>query len=106
MNVPICPDSFVRVIERALEQDPERRFASAGELERALSTISREAKPESWWQRFIAALRARTPVRVLSVACVAALVALAVGGSEIIESWVDRNYTVEAGLLSLPRGRS
>jgi serine/threonine-protein kinase len=33
---PDLPGGFVRVVERALESRPERRFASAGEFERAL----------------------------------------------------------------------
>jgi len=34
---PDLPADFVRVVERVLEPDPARRFASAGEMERALS---------------------------------------------------------------------
>lgn len=34
---PELPEAFVRVVERALEIDPGRRFGSAGELEKALS---------------------------------------------------------------------
>jgi tRNA A-37 threonylcarbamoyl transferase component Bud32 len=33
---PDLPDDFVRVVTRALDRDPARRFASAGELEAAL----------------------------------------------------------------------
>lgn len=34
---PTLPAEFVRVVERALDPDPRRRFAGAGEMERALS---------------------------------------------------------------------
>jgi hypothetical protein len=33
---PALPDPFVRVVERALQPAPERRFATAGEMEQAL----------------------------------------------------------------------
>ncbi len=33
---PSLPEAFVRVVERALQPEPERRFATAGEMERAL----------------------------------------------------------------------
>jgi serine/threonine-protein kinase len=33
---PALPDAFVRVVERALQPEPERRFATAGEMEQAL----------------------------------------------------------------------
>ncbi len=35
---PELPDDFVRVIERAVNSDPERRFASAGAMQDALSS--------------------------------------------------------------------
>lgn len=34
---PDLPEEFVRIVERALERDPGRRFASAGALEQALT---------------------------------------------------------------------
>ena len=34
---PNLPDGFVRVVERALEADPEQRFPSAGAMEAALA---------------------------------------------------------------------
>lgn len=34
---PNLPDGFIRVVERALESDPEQRFASAGAMESALA---------------------------------------------------------------------
>jgi TolB-like protein len=34
---PDLPDAFVRVVERALSPDPERRFATAGEMQVALA---------------------------------------------------------------------
>ena len=36
---PDLPEPFVRVVERALERDPDKRFASAGEMERALASL-------------------------------------------------------------------
>lgn len=35
---PDLPDALVRAIERAIDEDPARRFATAGEMERVLAT--------------------------------------------------------------------
>jgi hypothetical protein len=42
---PDLPLSLVQVIEKALDVEPERRFASAGEMERALSRSEPEPPP-------------------------------------------------------------
>jgi serine/threonine-protein kinase len=48
---PDLSESFVRVVDRALEQDPQRRFASAGELEQALlESARREGTVRSPWR--------------------------------------------------------
>ncbi len=36
---PDLPDSFIRVVDRALEESPERRYESAGALESALARV-------------------------------------------------------------------
>jgi serine/threonine-protein kinase len=43
---PDLPSELVQAIERALEADPARRFASAGEMERALHRATRAPRPE------------------------------------------------------------
>ena len=43
---PDLQESFVRVVERAIECDPARRFASAGEMEAALARIHGTITPE------------------------------------------------------------
>ena len=51
---PDLPAPFVSAVERALDPDPERRFASVGEMERELAKVmSRQegAKAEApWWK--------------------------------------------------------
>lgn len=42
---PELPRSFLDVVERALDADPERRFASAAEMERALGETVRPVAP-------------------------------------------------------------
>jgi len=46
---PGLPESFARVVERALEPDPQRRFASAGELEQALLQAVSAPGRTAWW---------------------------------------------------------
>ena len=48
---PDLPDSFVRVIDRALAKDPERRYASVGALEQGLQKVLQNEAPESPSQR-------------------------------------------------------
>lgn len=44
---PDLPDAFVGAVERALQAEPERRFATAGEMEQALlETLRPEQKPD------------------------------------------------------------
>jgi serine/threonine-protein kinase len=57
------PDTFVRVVERALDPDPRRRFQSAGELGEALGgphVVPRAgpAVPLRWWAGLIGAAAA------------------------------------------------
>jgi Tfp pilus assembly protein PilF/TolB-like protein len=47
---PDLPAPLVDVVERALDQDPARRFGSAGEMERTLTSTARPAPPvRAWW---------------------------------------------------------
>ena len=41
---PDLPRAFVRVVERAIERDPTRRFASAGDMEAALASAHRSTE--------------------------------------------------------------
>jgi hypothetical protein len=66
---PDLPDAFVATVERALEHDPQRRFASAGELHAALEGASPKPRP-----------RALTTVLKAAVAIVIALAATGVVG--------------------------
>ena len=42
---PALPDEFVSVVERALDPDPAKRFASAGEMNEALAGAAKPARP-------------------------------------------------------------
>ena len=56
---PGLPDSFVRVVERALAEKPDDRFQSAGALEAALAdTLSPSPVPDPapWWKRYAPAM--------------------------------------------------
>jgi serine/threonine-protein kinase len=46
---PGISEALVRVIEKALEPDPKRRYASAGEFERALQAAIEGGKPGRQW---------------------------------------------------------
>jgi Protein kinase domain len=53
---PDLPDQFVTVVERALDRDPARRFASAGEMHAALGgdeSRPRPAPSPSIWARLV-----------------------------------------------------
>jgi serine/threonine-protein kinase len=53
---PELPDSFVQAVERALDPDPARRFASPGEMDHALAglnAVTTEPEVASWWLRAI-----------------------------------------------------
>ena len=66
---PDLPESFVRVVERAIDPDPARRFDSPGQMEHALAgptpVVSLQQGAEPWWTR---ALR----VTVAAIAVLAA----------------------------------
>jgi tetratricopeptide (TPR) repeat protein/tRNA A-37 threonylcarbamoyl transferase component Bud32 len=60
---PDLHESFVRVIERSLDSDPKRRYASAGELEAALrETIAPQTLPIPQPQPLVATVPVSTPV--------------------------------------------
>ncbi len=67
------PLAFIHIVERAMDPDPSRRYASAGALEMALAaflapvaTEARTSGPRRWW-----------PAAILSLAAVAAIGVLA-----------------------------
>ena len=65
---PDLPNSFVRVVERALADKPEDRFGSAGAFEAALAeTLSDPSVPGPvpWWRRYAPALIAATLILAL-----------------------------------------
>lgn len=48
---PELPPAFIHVVERAIDPDPTRRFASVGAMERALASLAathEQAKPQVW----------------------------------------------------------
>jgi len=52
---PDLPDVFIKVVEKALDHDPARRYASMGEMERDLARVlilpdPAPARP-AWWKR-------------------------------------------------------
>jgi hypothetical protein len=87
---PDLPDSFVSVVERALDRDPARRFASAGEMHAALGGA--EPKP----------LGATSIWRALERVALTAAIVLVVSGvigflaSRLFENAlrIDRAFTV------------
>src|SRR5512138_3892028 len=66
---PDLPGPFVNAVERALDPDPERRFASVGEMERELAKVisPQGAAAAPWWK----GLWARHKIPVLVGACLA-----------------------------------
>jgi tetratricopeptide (TPR) repeat protein/TolB-like protein len=80
---PDLPDSLVDAIERALDPDPARRFASAGEMERALAGgLPGRVTPHAGMMPARSRLLGFVAAAAVFVAIVAALVAW----SRVIES--------------------
>ena len=77
---PDLSDAFVQVVERALEPDPAKRYASAGEMQAALQ-LTHSLRPSSdpapaWWtrgQRWIG-------LAAVVAVCVGATLMLTLGG--------------------------
>ena len=68
---PDVPEAFIRVVERALDSDPSRRFRSIGELEQGLrESLDRVPAPR-------AVVDAATPKRRVGLPFAAAAIALA-----------------------------
>jgi serine/threonine-protein kinase len=94
---PDLPESFVRVVERALASAPERRFASAGEMGKALLAfleasgaipVQRRPAPEPWRSE-----PKRSPRRAAAWALAAvALLAAAVAAGW----WAQRRFPAPA----------
>ena len=71
---PEIPATFIAVVERALDLDPQARFSTAGDMERALTRVfdapsvgKREHIRTGWWHRF-AHLGAAALIVILAVA--------------------------------------
>jgi TolB-like protein/Tfp pilus assembly protein PilF len=87
---PACPGELARIISKALEKDPHRRYQTASELKADLERLKSETAGAGgprlallWWARQAAALpKGRLLVLGVAtlVACLAVLVGLNVGG--------------------------
>jgi TolB-like protein/tRNA A-37 threonylcarbamoyl transferase component Bud32 len=87
---PDCPLELARIINKALEKDPGRRYQTASELKADLQRLKSETAGAVgprlallWWVRQAAALRRRWQLALgvgMLVACLAVLVGLNVGG--------------------------
>ena len=95
---PDLPAAFVEVVERALGHEPDRRYSTVGEMERALrsslGTVPQVYRPERvpWWRR---------PAFGISVA--GSLLAAAIGAVLIPGLWPGP-FQVEAALYRLGQG--
>jgi len=96
---PDLPTAFVQVVDRALDAAPRKRYASAGEMERALAaSLGRSvdpvpSAPRQWWRQ-----------RPL-VWAVPASIALAVIGAVALWNLFSGPLEVEASLYRLSEGR-
>jgi serine/threonine protein kinase len=96
---PDLPVAFVQVVETALQATPRERYASAGEMERALAaSLGRPVEPEPspprpWWRQ-----------RPLLWAA-AASIALAVVGAITLWNLLLGPLEVEASLFRMSDGR-
>jgi TolB-like protein/Tfp pilus assembly protein PilF len=87
---PDCPVELARIINKALEKDPRRRYQTASELKADLERLKSETAGAGgprlallWWARRGAALGRRWQLALgvgALVACLAVLVGLNVGG--------------------------
>jgi eukaryotic-like serine/threonine-protein kinase len=95
---PDLPDALVRSIERAIDEDPARRFATAGGMERALANVlqQRPAAPADNRDTFRGRTSAsRVPFAIGAVAVLIAVVALIVWSSRA------RNVAVPSNIRSI-----
>jgi tRNA A-37 threonylcarbamoyl transferase component Bud32 len=93
---PDLPGAFVRTVERSLEIDPSRRFASAGAMERALADAI--GSPEPYAEPVPSPAPRALWTRPWSWALAAAGVMLAVVVVMLLSS-LGAAFTVEAALL-------
>jgi hypothetical protein len=88
---PDVPIGFVQVVERALEHEPERRFANAAEMERALAAVLGETASR------VAPRAATRTTLLLGLAAGAALVALAWLGTLWLPAWLKPRFALASG---------
>jgi eukaryotic-like serine/threonine-protein kinase len=94
---PDVPSELVHTIERALEPDPARRYATAGAMERDLAEEPRVAEPRDATQRARGSQRAR-----LAFALTAVLLACVIAGLVIwSRSMVSTRGTVLTGIKTI-----
>jgi tetratricopeptide (TPR) repeat protein len=93
---PRTPRDLETITLKCLEKDPRKRYASALDLAEDLRRFGAgepiRARPAAWWERGIKWVRRRPAVAGLLAACVAAVLALGVGGWQY---GVQRNRQAE-----------
>ena len=94
---PDVPDSLLKVIERALDLSPERRFASAGELRRALARIANASETG----KVPVARARRTGLLRIAAAIIAGGVGLA-GGAVALKGLTARSRSAGAAGATAP----
>jgi hypothetical protein len=79
---PDVPRDLEAVCLRALARDPQRRYATAGEmaedLQRFLAGQPTQTRPTSWWRRTLAWARRRPTATAVTLTAAAAVLALVV----------------------------
>jgi eukaryotic-like serine/threonine-protein kinase len=94
---PDLPEPFVRVVERATAADPQERFATAGQMEQALSAaLGLESDPAAWTGTALAPERKAAIGRSRAVKVGAAAALLAIVGLGLA-LWMRRPDPGSAG---------
>jgi serine/threonine-protein kinase len=114
---PDIPEGLVKAIERALEREPGKRFASVAEFIQALSPYARgrtRVRMATLFRQFAPELQLLTPIRPgkkrspwwTAMLCVAALAMggfvawLALGGHRTLGAWLHRGSSAQGGSSS------
>ena len=99
---PDLPPAFVEVVERALEPDPDRRFATMGEMERALSAARGRISDDGTTKERSLAERLRSVAGSVWFRAAAAVVVL--GGAGLLLLLPPGRLEVEAALYRRGEG--
>ena len=71
---PDLPDGFIRVVERALAEDPRQRYGSAGSLEHALTSTNPPPSLWPWpWPRISSPLQLAALAAIVMIGALAAI---------------------------------